>query len=186
MTTAIFYTATTLNGFLADDEDSLEWLFAVPSDDAQSTGLERFMDGIGVLVEGSSTYRWVVEHEGLLDAPEKWQSFYGDRPTWVFTSREQPIVPGADVRFASGDVRDAWPAIRDAAGDRDVWVVGGGDLAAQFARAGLLDEIRASIAPATLVSGKPLFPMTLGSDRLTLVSAHVSGPFADLVYRLRA
>ena len=58
--------------------------------------------------------------------------------------------------------------IREAAGERDVWVVGGGDLAGQFADAGLLDEIRVSFAPATLPSGKPLLPRTLGADRLEL------------------
>jgi len=45
-----------------------------------------------------------------------------------------------------------------AAGGQDVWMVGGGDLAAQFAESGLLDEVIVSIAPVTVGSGKPLFP----------------------------
>ena len=77
------------------------------------------------------------------------------------------------------------PAIADAAGDRDVWVVGGGDLAGQFADAGLLDEIRISIAPATLPSGMPLLPRRLGADRLTLTDARQTGAFAELTYSLR-
>jgi dihydrofolate reductase len=66
-----------------------------------------------------------------------------------------------------------------------VWVVGGGDLAGQFADAGLLDEIRVSIAPATLPSGKPLLPRRLGADRLELISARQAGAFAELTYRLK-
>ena len=45
-----------------------------------------------------------------------------------------------------------------AAGDRNVWIVGGGDLAGQFADAGLLDEVIVSIAPVTLGGGAPLLP----------------------------
>lgn len=184
MPRVVFYTATTLNGFLADDHDSLDWLFAVPGGEGGDDDFQRFLSGIGVLVQGSSTYRWVLEHEDLVAQPEKWPAYYGDRPTWVFSSRELPAVPGADIRFASGDVAQAWPEIRDAAGDRDVWVVGGGDLAGQFADAGLLDEIRVSIAPATLPSGKPLLPRSLGADRLELAAVRQAGAFAELTYRV--
>ena len=182
MTRVIFYTATTLNGFLADDEDSLDWLFAVPGGEGGDEGFQRFLARIGVLVQGSSTYQWVLEHEDLVAHPEKWPAYYGDRPTWVFSSREQPVVPGVDIRFASGAVTAVWPQIRDAAGERDVWIVGGGDLAGQFADAGLLDEIRVSIAPATLPSGKPLLPRALGADRLKLTDVHQAGAFAELRY----
>lgn len=185
MTRAIFYTATTLNGFLATDDDSLDWLFAAPGGEGGDADFRRFLDGIGVLVQGSSTYEWVVRNEDLIAHPEKWPDYYGSRPTWVFTTRDLPEVAGADVRFVSGPVRDAWPAIRDAAAGRDVWIVGGGDLAGQFADEGLLDEIRVSIAPATLRSGKPLLPRALGSDALELVRVAQAGAFAELTYAVR-
>ena len=79
-----------------------------------------------------------------------------------------------------------WPEIHEAAGERDVWLVGGGDLVGQFADAGHLDEIRVSVAPVTLASGKPLLPRRLESDRLTLDSVHRSGQFAELVYSVRS
>ncbi len=186
MPRAIFYTASTLNGFLADDADSLDWLFAVPGGEGGGDDFARFLDGIGVLVQGSSTYEWVVRHEDLIAHPEKWPGYYGDRPTWVMTGRDLPGVAGADIRFARGAVADEWPSISTAAGDRDVWVIGGGDLAGHFADAGLLDEIRVSLAPATLIGGKPLLPRTLGADRLRLESARQNGQFAELVYSVRS
>lgn len=189
MTRTIFYTATTLNGFLADEHDSLDWLFAVQGGDPDTaTGGEfaRFLEGIGVVVQGSTTYEWVLDHEDVVAHPEKWPTFYGGRPTWVFTTRSLPVVDGADVRLASGPVVHEWPTIREAAGDRDVWLVGGGDLVGQFADVGLLDELRISIAPATLERGKPLLPRTLGSDRLHLDSARQNGQFAELVYTVTA
>jgi dihydrofolate reductase len=186
MPRTIFYTATTLNGFLADDADSLDWLFAVPGGEGGDGDFQTFLAGIGVLVQGSSTYEWVLRQEDLIAHPEKWPAYYGARPTFVFTRRDLPAVAGADIRFARGDVRETWPQIRDAAGEKDVWVVGGGDLAGQFADAGLLDEIRVSVAPATLVSGKPLLPRRLGADVLTLTHVRQAGAFAELTYAVTA
>ena len=184
MTRVIFNTAATLNGFLADDEDSLSWLFAVPGADAAESDFGGFLEGVGSLVMGSTTYAWVLEHESLVEHPEKW--FYAGKPAFVLTSRALPVVAGADIRFRTGDVAEHWPEIRGAAGDRDVWLVGGGDLVGQFADAGLLDEVRVSIAPVTLVSGRPLLPRRLESDRLRLESARQSGQFAELVYSVRS
>lgn len=179
----VYDTATTLNGWIADEADSLDWLFAVDDGGLPADGL--IPTDATVLVEGSTTYQWVIDAEDLLNHPEKWQSqFHGDRPTFVFTSRELAVPAGADVRFVSGPVLDALPAIRAAAGDGDIWVVGGGDLAGQFLDAGVLDEIRLSVAPAALGRGAPLLPRTVGPDRLRLVSARAYGQFARLIYEV--
>lgn len=176
----IFDTATTLNGWIADARNSLDWLFAVDQDGLPAEGL--VPTGATVLVEGSTTYQWILDHEALIENPGKWWEFYGTKPTFVFTTRELAVPPGADVRFVSGAVAEALPAIREAAGEGDIWVVGGGDLAGQFLDAGALDEIRLSIAPVTLGGGAPLLPRDVGADRLRLVSASAYGQFARLIY----
>lgn len=176
----IFDTAMTLNGFIADQQNSLDWLFAVEG--GQEPPAELIPAEATVLVEGSTTYQWILDHERILDEPEKWHDFHGDRPTFVFTSRRLAVPAGADVRVVSGAVSDALPAIRDAAAGGDIWVVGGGDLAGQFLDAGALDEIRVSIAPVALAGGAPLLPRNVGADRLRLVSASAYGQFARLVY----
>ncbi|MFH8249787.1 dihydrofolate reductase family protein [Microbacterium sp. B2969] len=186
MTRVVFNTATTLDGYLADDEDSLDWLFAVPGSAEAEAAFPRFLEGIGVLVMGSTTYEWVLRHENLLEHPEKWKAIYGERPSFVLTTRTLPLIPGARLRLHSGAVRDIWADIVAAAGDKDVWVVGGGDVVGQFADEGLLDEVRVSIAPATLGSGRPLLPRRLGADRLRLESVTQRGQFAELVYSVRA
>ena len=180
MTRIIYYTATTLSGFIADENNSLDWLFAV--DQGGNDDPTEVMARMGVLVEGSTTYQWVLDHEGLLEHPEKWADFYGDRPTFVFTSRELPTPEGADVRFRSGSVADALPELLSAAGDRDIWVVGGGDLAGQFIDAGVLDEIVLAVAPVTLLAGAPVLPRRLESSVLSLQSVERMGQFAKLVY----
>lgn len=179
----IFDAAATLNGFLADERGSLDWLFAVPGADGASG--ELIPTGATVIVEGSTTYQWVLDHERLLEEPEKWREFFGQKPTYVFTSRSLPVPAGADVRFVSGPVADVFPAIRSTAGEGDIWIAGGGDLVAQFMEAGLVDQIAVSIAPATVASGAPLLPRAFGPDRLELRSAHAVGQFARLVYAVR-
>jgi len=186
MTKIAYATATTLDGYLADPSDSLDWLFAVDGGDEAMAELGDFVAGVGVLVMGSSTYEWVIRHENLLAEPEKWQQFYDQRPTFVFTSRADVArIPGADIRFVNGAVADNIGEIVAAAGEKDVWVMGGGDLAAQFARAGHLDEIQVSVAPVMLGGGAPLFTGEFLSDRLELTDVHQTGQFAQLTYRVR-
>jgi dihydrofolate reductase len=178
----IFDTATTLNGWIADPENSLDWLFA--AEHGTTPPEELIPADATVLVEGSTTYQWILDHEDLLGHPEKWQQLYADKPTFVFTSRQLAVPDGADVRFVSGPVSDALPAIHAAAGGGDIWLVGGGDLAGQFLDAGALDEIRMSVAPVALSAGAPLLPRNVGADRLRLVSATAYGQFARLIYRV--
>lgn len=176
----IFDTATTLNGYLADSVGSLDWLFAVEGGEAPEPG--QYPADATVLVQGSHTYEWVLRHEDLLEHPERWQEFFGSKPVFVFTGRDLPVPEGADVRRMAGTVATALPRIRAAAGEGDIWVMGGGDLAGQFLDAGALDRICLSVAPAALPDGAPLLPRRLGADRLRLVSAAAQGQFARLVY----
>jgi dihydrofolate reductase len=179
----VFDTATTINGWIADEHDSLAWLFAVEDGDAPDEQL--LPQHATVMVEGSTTYEWVLAESDILAHPEKWTEFHGDRPTYVFTTRELPVPAGADIRFVRGPVSEVLDELRAAAGDGDIWVVGGGDLAGQFFDAGALDELAISVAPVTLTGGAPLFPRRVESDRLRLVSARAFGQFARLIYEVR-
>jgi dihydrofolate reductase len=186
MTRFVYATAATLDGFLADADNALDWLFAVDGGEDSLAGMASFIAGVGVMVEGSTTYRWVLEHERLLDEPATWQELYGAKPTYVFSSRpDLPLVPGADIRVVAGAVADHLPAIRAAAADRDVWLVGGGDLVGQFFDAGALDEIRVSVAAVTLGAGAPLLPRRIESDALRLTGVAQTGQFAELRYQVR-
>ncbi|MFM9377378.1 dihydrofolate reductase family protein [Gordonia sp. VNK21] len=182
MSRIVYDTATTLNGWIADEQDSLDWLFAVPGGDEPPEGT--YPESATVLVMGSHTYEWVLRHEDLLTRPERWQEWYAGKHTFVFSSRALPIPDGADITLVSGPVADALPRLRAAAGGADIWVMGGGDLAGQFLDAGALDRIAVSVAPAALPGGAPLLPRRVGPDRLRLVSAEAVGPFARLVYEV--
>ncbi|MFC7546572.1 dihydrofolate reductase family protein [Plantactinospora sp. GCM10030261] len=182
MTRTQYFTATSVDGYIADDRNSLDWLF-----EADTGGEDRFapfVADVGAFAMGATTYEWVLHHEKLLDQPEKWRDWYGDRPAWVFSHRDLPVVPGADVTVVSGDVRPVHEAMTAAAGDRNIWLVGGGELVGTFADHGLLDEIILGVAPVTLGAGAPLLPRRLPASRLTLTAAEQAGPFAYLTYRV--
>ena len=152
-----YYTATTLDGFIADPNHSLDWLFTRDQDREGLLSYGEFIAGVGALAMGSTTYEWILEHEFAGKEPAEWKWPY-DIPCWVFTHRELQVVPNAQIEFTSGEVAAVHAELVAAAGGRNVWVVGGGDLAGQFADAGLLDEVIVYIAPVTLGAGAPLLP----------------------------
>lgn len=183
----VYYTACSLDGFLADPENSLDWLFEVDTsgpDGQAADGFGRFFAGVGAMAMGATTYLWVLEHEGMLEHPERWISAHGTTPCRVFTHRHLPLVPGADVRLVQGDVRPVHEQLLAAAGGKDVWLVGGGGLGGQFADAGLLDEIQVQVAPVTLGAGAPLLPRRLLARDLTLTEVGRQGQLALLTYTL--
>jgi len=175
-----YYTASSLDGFIATEDDSLEWLFQLG--DVDDTGYPDFIRHVGALAMGASTYRWMLRHviKAGSEAPGEWPY---TQPCWVFSHRELPGVDDADVRFVRGDVRPVHEAMQAAAGERNVWLVGGGDLVGQFHDAGLLDEVIVQVGSVTLGKGKPLLPRFIAFPPLQLVSARAIGSgFAELRY----
>jgi dihydrofolate reductase len=174
-----YYTATTLDGFIADPENSLEWLFTRKREDDGLLNYEEFIAEVGALAMGSTTYEWILDHEFADKDPAEWKWPY-DIPGWVFTHRQLQVVPDAPIEFTSEDVAAVHEKMVLAAGGRNVWIVGGGDLVGQFADAGLLDEVVVSIAPVTLGAGAPLLPrrLELRLDELGRNGDFVAAKFA--------
>jgi dihydrofolate reductase len=180
----LYYTASTLDGFIADENNSLEWLFEVERSEGDDS-FARFFAEIGAMAMGATTYEWVVDHERLRDEPERWRAYYGDTPCWVFTHRALPEIPGAPVRFVQGDVAPVHREMTHRARDENIWLVGGGDLVGQFADRGLLDEVVVGVAPVTLGRGAPLLPRRLTAAELELIEVERDAQFVRLTYRLR-
>jgi dihydrofolate reductase len=155
-----YYTATSLDGFIADPNHSLDWLFTRDQDRAGLLNYDDFIAGVGALAMGSTTYEWILDHEFAGKDPAEWKWPY-DIPCWVFTHRELRVVPGAEIEFTSADVAAVHENMVAAAGSKNVWIVGGGDLAGQFADARLLDEVIVYLAPVMLGGGAPLLPRRL-------------------------
>jgi dihydrofolate reductase len=165
-----YYTATSLDGYIADEAHSLDWLDATDSDHAGPLNYTDFFAGVGALAMGAATYEWLRAHV------TEWPYVL---PCWVFTHRELEAWPAAAITFVSGDVRPVHAALVEAAGGKNVWIAGGGNLAGQFAEAGLLDEVIVYIAPFALGGGALLLPRRL---ELRLEETARNGDFVTARY----
>ena len=168
----VYFTASSIDGYVVDEDNSLDWLMSRDIDPMGPFGYEGFMGSVGVLVMGATTYEWIVENQ-----PGDWP--YA-QPTWVLTTRPEIVATGHLVTTYQGDVADLHPELLKAAGYQDVWVVGGGVAAAQFVQAGLVDELIVSYAPCSLGSGRPLLP---ARSEWTLAESGTNGDFVCARWR---
>ncbi|WP_144715118.1 dihydrofolate reductase family protein [Curtobacterium pusillum] len=176
--TTTYFVASSLDGFVAAPGDDLDWLLRFGFAPFQEQ-FDRFFAGVGAVAMGSTTYEWLLAHD------ETWP--YPDLPTWVFTSRHLPVPAGAEVHFVSGSVADHHADLERAAGPRELWVVGGGLLAAQYQEAGLLDELRVTVMPIALGAGSPLLPVAAPTPVFDLVGTTTfDGGAVELRYRSSA
>lgn len=181
----IYNTATTLNGFLADDNNSLQWLFDVPGSADAENDMAGFLSHVGAMVMGSTTYEWILREMDLFNHPETWIDAYGARPCWVFCSRDLEVPEGLNITVINTSVVDALDLIAASAlADQDIWIMGGGDLAGQFYDAGALDQIILTMAPVFLPSGKPTLPRLIDSARLGEPQVRQVGRFTEIRFVL--
>lgn len=179
----IYYTATSLDGFIATEDDSLDWLFSLG--DLNGSSYPEFISGVGALAMGSATYEWMLRNadEVAAQAGSAWPY---SQPAWIFSTRKLPSIEGADIRFVSGDVRQAHAEMRAAAGNANIWIAGGGDLVGQFYDCGLLDQLIIQIGSCTLGTGKPLLPRRVLAPVLRLASVRQMGSgMAELRYEVQ-
>lgn len=177
-----YFTVASLDGFIATLDDSLKWLF--PLGRIDDTSYPIFIRDVGALAMGSTTYEWMLRHllGSEADRPQPWP--YG-QPAWVFSTRTLPPVPDADIRFVRGDVRSVHREMVAVAGGKNVWIVGGGELAGQFYDCGLLDELFVQVGSVVLGEGKPLLLRAITDPPLRLISAKAVGSgFAELHYEV--
>ncbi|MFI5717194.1 dihydrofolate reductase family protein [Nocardia sp. NPDC051750] len=168
----IYNTATSLDGYIATPDHSLAWLLSRESDESGPMSFTEFLAGVGAIVMGANTYQWILDNQST----EPWPYAV---PSWVCTHREFPPRTDADIRFTHAEVPALHQAMTAVAAGKNLWIVGGGELAGSFADHGLLDEIIVSVAPVTLGAGAPLLPREL---ELRVSELAANGEFACIRY----
>ncbi len=169
-----YYAAASLDGFIATPDDSLDWLLQFG--DVNETSYPQFIRNVAVLAMGATTYEWIMAH-----GPWPYQ-----QPAWVFTSRLLPKPPpGVNVKFVNEDVGQVHRQMVSMAGARNIWIVGGGNLAGQFLDRKLIDELIVQVAPVLLGRGKPLLPRRIVQPPMKRISSQAYGPFTEIRYSLR-
>ena len=175
--------AASLDGFIARKDGRVDWLETSDEFEAgeslEPEFVEAFLKTIDCYVMGSRTYETALNFEakGL-----GWA--YGDKPTFVLTSRNLPRTRDT-VEFYSGDLAQFVNERLRREFD-SIWFVGGGAVCGECLRRGLADEIRYSILPILIGEGIPFFE-NLGRDvslHLAEIKAYKSG-IVELRYDVR-
>ncbi|MDQ0482954.1 dihydrofolate reductase [Alkalihalobacillus hemicentroti] len=167
------YIATSVDGYIATENDSLDWLFrSEPEGDA---GYGEFYDTVDTVIMGSRTYDWVMEQvEGKYP--------YEGKESYVYTSRLEKNT--SDITFTSEKSSTLIDRIKKVDGGT-IWVVGGGVLINEFLQNNLIDEFIISIAPALIGKGIPLFKNSEMEHNLELTDVRRYGQFAQLHYSIK-
>jgi len=147
MNKIILYIATSLDGFIADINGGVDW-FPHPKDDAEleAVGYKNLMSRIDTILMGSRSYEQIL---GFGD----WG--WPDKQTYVFTSKQlENDKPYISITHDSP--LEFMTSLKDRKSDKDIWLLGGAELAKSFSQEGLIDEIILTIVPQTLGAGIPL------------------------------
>ena len=193
MSKAQYYCAASLDGYIAEADDTLAWLLdyegsfegdgVEPGPRGAGAAYEQFYEGVGALISGATTYEFVLDH---VAEDSDWP--YKGKPFWVLSSRDLPVPKGeeVDVRIVNSKVADLYDQMITAAGERNLWIVGGGNVASQFADEGLLDEVLVTVVPVVLAAGKPLFDHRLPGGPMQLMGTRTFDTgLVELRYEVR-
>lgn len=166
----VLYIAQSLDGYIARTNNDLSWLDEVESEG--DAGFSDFYKTTSTMIMGSGTYKHLMT---LVDEfPHK------DRECFVF-SRTNEQAPEY-LTYVNQDVTSFVNNLDQNEG-KDIWLVGGGDLVAQFLNAGLIDEFIISIAPIILGDGIPLYPTITKETKLKLIEQKTYGQFVQIKYK---
>jgi dihydrofolate reductase len=168
----ILYIAASLDGYIATEEESLDWLFSVQGEG--DNGYTSFFDTVDTVLMGRKTYDWIMR-------TEQGRFPYPGRECYVF-SRSRTGSDGF-VTYVGGDVAAFTAALKHREGKK-IWMIGGGEALLDVLRAGLIDEIVVNIAPRLLGRGIPLFPKGDYGCDLSLIGIKQYGQFAELHYSI--
>ena len=158
--------ATSLDGFIAgpnDEDDGLHTYFFSPSG-ATAKVIEEGFKTTGAIIMGRRTYEIGAAQDGFVDNPYQVTHF-----VLSHNVPEKPAKGTTTFIFVTDGIESALNQARAAAGDRDVVVGGGANIAQQYLKAGLVDEIQLHLAPVLLGAGIRLFNH-IGAERIQLES----------------
>lgn len=140
----VVYIAMSLDGYIAEKSGDVHWLEAFEKDDY---GYGDFLGSIGSILMGRVTCEQVLSHGS-------WP--YGDIPSLVWSSRTIEKLPGSALQWTQ-NLEEAVSWLKDQAGEKDTWVLGGARTIQTFLKAGMIDRMDLFVVPVLLGEGKRLF-----------------------------
>lgn len=162
------YIAMTLDGYIATKDDNLDWLMSVEGEG--DNGYQNFYDQIDTIIMGKRTYDWIVDN--IDDYP------YTDKDNYILTSNK--VIHNNVESFDNVD-----KLIEELKNkDRNIWIVGGGQIISEFLNRKLISDMKITIAPVILGDGIPLFSNINDEVKLKLVNTTTYNQFVELEYNI--
>ncbi|HKR00329.1 MAG TPA: dihydrofolate reductase family protein [Pyrinomonadaceae bacterium] len=151
-----YFVANSLDGFIAREDGSVDWLFM----DGTDYGMSEFFRSIDTVLLGRKTYEFALSHspkpKGKGRKAKGGASFGGGMRSYVF-SRTLKAAEGEEVNIISENAGEFVRRLKVEEG-KDIWLMGGGELAGSLFAENVVDEINLNIHPVLLGSGIELFP----------------------------
>ncbi|WP_102692298.1 dihydrofolate reductase family protein [Rummeliibacillus pycnus] len=166
------FIATSLDGYIATEDESLEWLFNVEGEG--DNGYSEFFGTVDTVLMGRKTYDWLLENTAG-EYP------YKNEECYVFTRSR--IEDTENVKFINDPVVHFTKELQKQNG-KDIWLVGGGELIHSFIKETLIDELIITVAPIILGNGIPLFKKSDIQTNLSLIRTRTFHQFVELHYQV--
>ena len=141
------YIACSLDGFIAREDGSIDWLTKYENNPETDYGYSEFYASIGTVLMGRKTYEQVL---GFGEWP------YWEKKAYVFTRQKEPLRREKNVEFASGDIAEFTRQLKEKE-NQDIWLVGGSQLIKVFLEEDLVQDLIVFVVPIILGGGIPLF-----------------------------
>lgn len=175
-----------LDGFIAGPNDAMDWVFGyIPLDSARTrTMQEEVITTTGSVLSGRRSYN-VGRKPGQRPEARKVLGGAWSGPVFVLTHSAPENEKDASIQFLSGNIRSAVDVAREAAGGKNVMVIGA-EVARQCIQEDLMDEIRVYLAPVLLGDGVRFFSWPGAREAVRLEAMEVSwvGQITDLRFRV--
>jgi len=146
----ILYIATSLDGFIARKNGSVDWLSEF-NNTGEDFGYKKFLDSIGTVILGNTTYK-------------EFKAPYENKKCFVFSRKNTGKKD--NITYVNADVKEFVENLSD---DENIWLVGGADIAKEFLKNNLIDEFIITVIPTLLGEGIPLFDEEIGEHQLKLL-----------------
>lgn len=161
MSKVILYIAKSLDGFIARPDGNLDWLTSTPKPKKGDYGYTELLEGIGTIIMGRKTYDVVIGFG------EEWA--YTGFDTFVVTTDKNFEIKSPDTYLLTENLKDFVTELKNKA-EKDIWLVGGGQLIRSFINDGLLDRMIISVIPKIIGDGIPLFPKNTAETNWKLIN----------------
>ncbi|MCG3088925.1 dihydrofolate reductase family protein [Sporosarcina cyprini] len=169
----VLFIASSLDGYIATKDESLEWLFSVEGEG--DNGFSEFYDTVDTVIMGKRTYDWIMNQD-LKEFP------YVNKDCYVFT--RSVVEDTENVKFVRGDLPKLINELKNQEG-KNIWLVGGGELLQTFLEEKLVDELIVTVAPAVLGKGIPLFREGDYQLNLSMKSVRTFNQFVEIQYEVK-